>query len=160
LTPLESSAGLTKKLVGARGFEPPTPTFRRASPRLHVPRGQAPYGGCCATCYPQDQGEFLPLTPLESSAGLTKKLVGARGFEPPTPWSRTMCATRLRYAPPGIFRHIPPSAVLSGRPTTHIELNHISTRLATPIMPVCRQAISPPSPYRDSLHDLMDSIAL
>ena len=26
-------------------------------------------------------------------------LVGARGFEPPTPWSRTRCATRLRYAP-------------------------------------------------------------
>jgi hypothetical protein len=28
-----------------------------------------------------------------------QKLVGARGFEPPTPWSRTRCATRLRYAP-------------------------------------------------------------
>lgn len=26
-------------------------------------------------------------------------LVGARGFEPPTPSSRTRCATRLRYAP-------------------------------------------------------------
>jgi hypothetical protein len=26
-------------------------------------------------------------------------MVGARGFEPPTPWSRTKCATRLRYAP-------------------------------------------------------------
>src|SRR6201999_4569105 len=25
--------------------------------------------------------------------------VGARGFEPPTPRSRTECATRLRYAP-------------------------------------------------------------
>src|SRR5436190_16058771 len=28
-----------------------------------------------------------------------KKRVGARGFEPPTPWSRTRCATRLCYAP-------------------------------------------------------------
>ena len=28
-----------------------------------------------------------------------KRMVGARGFEPPTPWSRTRCATRLRYAP-------------------------------------------------------------
>jgi hypothetical protein len=28
-----------------------------------------------------------------------KQMVGARGFEPPTPWSRTRCATRLRYAP-------------------------------------------------------------
>ena len=26
-------------------------------------------------------------------------LVGARGFEPPTPASRTRCATELRYAP-------------------------------------------------------------
>src|SRR6056297_3754347 len=26
-------------------------------------------------------------------------MVGARGFEPPTPSSRTRCATRLRYAP-------------------------------------------------------------
>ena len=26
-------------------------------------------------------------------------LVGARGFEPPTPASRTRCATGLRYAP-------------------------------------------------------------
>ncbi len=29
----------------------------------------------------------------------TSELVGARGFEPPTPRSRTECATRLRYAP-------------------------------------------------------------
>jgi hypothetical protein len=27
------------------------------------------------------------------------ELVGARGFEPPTPCSRSRCATRLRYAP-------------------------------------------------------------
>src|SRR5436309_12801400 len=27
------------------------------------------------------------------------KLVGARGFEPPTPWSRTRCSTRLSHAP-------------------------------------------------------------
>ena len=26
-------------------------------------------------------------------------LVGAEGFEPPTLWSQTRCATRLRYAP-------------------------------------------------------------
>ncbi len=29
-------------------------------------------------------------------------VVGARGFEPPTPSSRTRCATRLRYAPTGL----------------------------------------------------------
>ncbi len=26
-------------------------------------------------------------------------MVGAKGFEPPTLWSQTRCATRLRYAP-------------------------------------------------------------
>ena len=26
-------------------------------------------------------------------------MVGARGFEPPTPWSRTRCSTRLSHAP-------------------------------------------------------------
>src|SRR5882757_11290976 len=25
--------------------------------------------------------------------------IGARGFEPPTPWSRTRCSTRLSHAP-------------------------------------------------------------
>ena len=29
----------------------------------------------------------------------TEVLVGAEGFEPPTLWSQTRCATRLRYAP-------------------------------------------------------------
>ena len=28
-----------------------------------------------------------------------KRLVGARGFEPPTPCAQGRCATRLRYAP-------------------------------------------------------------
>lgn len=27
------------------------------------------------------------------------KLVGERGFEPPTHWSQTSCATKLRYTP-------------------------------------------------------------
>ena len=30
---------------------------------------------------------------------LFEKLVGARGFEPPTPCSQSKCATRLRHAP-------------------------------------------------------------
>jgi hypothetical protein len=28
-----------------------------------------------------------------------KVLVGERGFEPPTPWSRTRCSTRLSHSP-------------------------------------------------------------
>ncbi len=32
-------------------------------------------------------------------AGFFLKLVGERGFEPPTHWSQTSCATKLRYSP-------------------------------------------------------------
>ena len=39
-----------------------------------------------------------------------KKLVGERGFEPPTPWSRTRCSTRLSHSPtkvsPFILLHV------------------------------------------------------
>ena len=35
----------------------------------------------------------------EGRRALEEKVVGARGFEPPTPCSRSRCATRLRYAP-------------------------------------------------------------
>ena len=31
--------------------------------------------------------------------GVSSKLVGERGFEPPTHWSQTSCATKLRYSP-------------------------------------------------------------
>ena len=36
-------------------------------------------------------------------------MVGARGFEPPTPASRTRCATGLRYAPISGLNLQPPS---------------------------------------------------
>ena len=32
-----------------------------------------------------------------------KRLVGERGFEPPTPWSRTRCSTRLSHSPTNSF---------------------------------------------------------
>jgi hypothetical protein len=31
-----------------------------------------------------------------------KIMVGERGFEPPTPWSRTRCSTRLSHSPTGV----------------------------------------------------------
>ena len=34
-----------------------------------------------------------------STIELHPQVVGAAGFEPATPWSRTKCATKLRYAP-------------------------------------------------------------
>ena len=33
-------------------------------------------------------------------------MVGAEGFEPPTPWSQTRCATKLRYAPSDVTKCI------------------------------------------------------
>ena len=35
----------------------------------------------------------------------TKDVVGERGFEPPTHWSQTSCATKLRYSPSEIASH-------------------------------------------------------
>ena len=44
---------------------------------------------------PKENG--LPCTFMQEQA--VKSLVGARGFEPPTPRSRTECSTRLSHAP-------------------------------------------------------------
>jgi hypothetical protein len=38
-------------------------------------------------------------------------MVGARGFEPPTPDTPCQCATRLRYAPIKILQIIPEKSV-------------------------------------------------
>ncbi len=50
--------------------------------------------GCrkCNTCAEKALRCDLPKSQNE-------RMVGARGFEPPTPCSRSRCATRLRYAP-------------------------------------------------------------
>ena len=41
-------------------------------------------------------------------------VVGAEGFEPPTLWSQTRCATRLRYAPtPGNYRTGPSAQLVN-----------------------------------------------
>jgi hypothetical protein len=47
-----------------------------------------------------------------------KRLVGERGFEPPTPWSRTRCSTRLSHSPTRAGRNnesIHPHALLLDR---------------------------------------------
>ncbi len=36
---------------------------------------------------------------MRESQAIDTKLVGVEGFEPPTLWSQTRCATRLRYTP-------------------------------------------------------------
>ena len=40
-----------------------------------------------------------PVFPRENEVFSDQKLVGEGGFEPPTSWSRTKRATRLRYSP-------------------------------------------------------------
>src|SRR5690606_31516941 len=42
------------------------------------------------------------------AAAAAARMVGARGFEPPTLWSQTRCATRLRYAPTAPDDTLPP----------------------------------------------------
>src|SRR5690606_14036760 len=59
-------------------------------------------------------------------------LVGARGFEPPTPSSRTMCATRLRYAPTQLVS-------LLGRRAL-VQLPQRPTILAQENQPTCSTA--------------------
>src|ERR1017187_603968 len=51
----------------------------------------APYGAKALGLTPGGLGAF--------DCKLLKTLVGERGFEPPTPWSRTRCSTRLSHSP-------------------------------------------------------------
>jgi hypothetical protein len=59
------------------------------------------------------QKAVIPIGP-HSWKMLQKKnlLVGAEGFEPPTLWSQTRCATRLRYAPTWLVYRITPATPL------------------------------------------------
>ena len=49
-----------------------------------------------------------------------EKMVGERGFEPPTPWSRTRCSTRLSHSPtevsPFILLHVTSNVLCSENP--------------------------------------------
>ena len=42
---------------------------------------------------------FRPARRLQVYESFRQSLVGERGFEPPTPWSRTRCSTRLSHSP-------------------------------------------------------------
>ena len=78
-------------------------------------------------------------------------LVGARGFEPPTPASRTRCATELRYAPttllsePLIYCPIGRMAALCPRSTlTYLsDKPRVSLRDALPCIPLSQKSEVP-----------------
>ncbi len=55
---------------------------------------------------------------------LLKILVGERGFEPPTPWSRTRCSTRLSHSPTS--RAMPPKVGRAGRAAHRRELRGLA----------------------------------
>src|SRR5262245_41904649 len=58
-------------------------------------------------------------------------LVGERGFEPPTPWSRTRCSTRLSHSPTGIVDRVVLSGNTRGARGTQYDLGIIALRLGT-----------------------------
>ncbi len=77
----------------------------------------------------------------ESRNALIPEMVGERGFEPPTPWSRTRCSTRLSHSPtrgfspdvssvyctpPGPANFLPPAASPRSvaSPVTPVKLPH------------------------------------
>src|SRR5579859_1033967 len=66
-------------------------------------------------------------------------MVGERGFEPPTPWSRTRCSTRLSHSP-----------TLCGGAERASELPHpdYNIRLSRPCSPLLTVACAVlPAPY-------------
>src|SRR5262247_3679127 len=73
------------------GLDPPVGQVAHEAPESQVPR--------------RALGEVAVTDPLHQTSDQhprrlhRENVVGASGFEPPTPWSRTKCATRLRYAP-------------------------------------------------------------
>jgi hypothetical protein len=61
-----------------------------------------------------------------------KRLVGERGFEPPTPWSRTRCSTRLSHSP--TTRAATSKAI---HPHTLLRDRHCDYNIATLFLPPC-----------------------
>jgi hypothetical protein len=89
---------------------PPWPAGREfESPRSHIPASSTPVCALHVRCNPNMTVEIL------RDFG---KVVGARGFEPPTPRSRTECSTRLSHAP---TKACPYSTSTSA---AHAPLNH------------------------------------
>ena len=64
-----------------------------------------------------------------------KRLVGERGFEPPTPWSRTRCSTRLSHSPTrlrtALWKAVHPAFLLLDK---HFDYN-IATAVGPPRLP-------------------------
>ena len=95
----KAPCGTSLDLMGwMMGIEPTTSgiTIRRSN---HLSYTHHSYGAPdrTRTCNLRLRRPLLYPVELRARFGL---LVGVEGFEPPTPWSQTRCATRLRYTPP------------------------------------------------------------
>ena len=94
----KAPCGTSLDLMGwMMGIEPTTSgiTIRRSN---HLSYTHHSYGAPdrTRTCNLRLRRPLLYPVELRARFGL---LVGVEGFEPPTPWSQTRCATRLRYTP-------------------------------------------------------------
>jgi hypothetical protein len=73
----------------------------------------------------------ISLIKLENYRNCLITLVGARGFEPPTPCAQGRCATRLRYAPTPVKRML--SIVAESSLLTHVECRHAERVAGNPL---------------------------
>src|SRR5579862_8644677 len=75
-------------------------------------------------------GETINIQKFIDQRMLLNRLVGERGFEPPTPWSRTRCSTRLSHSPTcaGDGRNSAPAVG-----TTRVPQNYNTRDSAAPI---------------------------
>jgi Phage integrase family len=55
--------------------------------------------GPISECKPISYDTKSPIGGDQGRRRLQTRMVGERGFEPPTPWSRTRCSTRLSHSP-------------------------------------------------------------
>src|SRR6266480_949996 len=74
-------------------------------------------------------------------------MVGERGFEPPTPWSRTRCSTRLSHSPTSLERNEHPRQTVEKRAVTTHSVVIITFALLRPSCEVECAALV------DSVHD-------
>ncbi|CRH27576.1 hypothetical protein BN1182_AA_01700 [Pantoea ananatis] len=80
-------------MVGERGLR--APSDRCVRNVVSLTPGANRLRRCSSSFY---SGEKKPVF-----ADRFLKMVGERGFEPPTHWSQTSCATKLRYSPIFLF---------------------------------------------------------
>ena len=86
-------------MVGVEGFEPPTTWSQtRCATRLrYTPKTGAIDGDRTRDNRNHNPGLYQLSYNRHKEA--LNSMVGVEGFEPPTTWSQTRCATRLRYTP-------------------------------------------------------------